>query len=227
MEPKAKETPMNVYKYLRTVKGMTLKAVAEATGTSSVTICLLEQGRLPNLGTVQKLAAFYGVTINCLAMNNIAEAAQTVSTAISANHTKEYFRGKQTVCGEIGDLGEQIVLAAEKKRLAGTPYAAAVTGRVSDDMGAGFDILSFDLEGRPRYLEVKATSYGENTSFYMSRNEIQFAKECLAKGRTYELHRIYDLKRDGAYKKKVLTAKELLRDFELTPNSFIVRRATK
>ena len=222
-----KTNPMNVYKYLRTVKGMTLKAVADATGISAVTICLLEQGRNPNLGTAERLAAYYGVSINCLARNNISEAAQTVSTALSWNHTKEYFRDKQTLCSEIGDRGEQIVLAKEKKRLAGTPYASAVTGRVSDDMGAGYDILSFDAEGRPRYLEVKATGYGENTAFYMSRNELRFAQECAEKGRAYELHRIYNLKEDGTYKEKVLAAKELLQSYEMIPNSFIVRRAQK
>lgn len=222
-----KTNPMNVYKYLRTVKGMTLKAVADATGISAVTICLLEQGRVPNLGTARKLAAFYGVAINCMAQNDIAEAAQTVSTATSASHTKEYFRDKQTLCGEIGDLGEQIVLREEQRRLAGTPYAAAVTGRVSDDMGAGFDILAFTSEGKPRFIEVKATSYGENSQFYMSRNELQFAKECASKGRTYELHRLYNLKSDGTHKKTVLSAKELLHDYEFTPNSYIVRRATK
>lgn len=79
----------------------------------------------------------------------------------------------------IGDRGEAIVVALEKKRLiqAGRPELADRIERVSeaDDM-AGYDVLSFDDDGTKRPIEVKATS-AENLDrgFYLSSNELQKA----------------------------------------------------
>jgi Domain of unknown function (DUF3883) len=68
-------------------------------------------------------------------------------------------------CDEIGALGEQAVLAAERKRLRrlGFRDQANKVKRVSLwSVGEGFDILSFENDGiTKRYLEVKTTvGYG-------------------------------------------------------------------
>jgi len=46
-----------------------------------------------------------------------------------------------------------------------------------DGDGAGYDILSFDAEGRSRLMEVKTTNGWDRTPFFISRNEIAVSRE--------------------------------------------------
>lgn len=76
----------------------------------------------------------------------------------------------------IGDRGEAIVLELERKRLnlAGRRALAARIEQISNqDPSAGFDILSFEEDGRQKPIEVKATS-GANLArgFYITSNEL-------------------------------------------------------
>jgi len=76
-------------------------------------------------------------------------------------------------------LAEEHVFALEKKRLcaSGAPELAEGVMRISDeDVAAGFDILSFELTGQRRFVEVKSSS-GPRTSFYWSSNEYRCAVE--------------------------------------------------
>ena len=61
-----------------------------------------------------------------------------------------------------------------------------------DDDSAGYDILSYDLKTKTtKYIEVKSTSGGKNTPFYISENELNFSKR---KSDKYYIYRIYGLK---------------------------------
>ena len=55
--------------------------------------------------------------------------------------------------------------------------------------GAGFDIQSFTPAGEPKFIEVKTTTGPAETPFYMSSNEVAFAK---AKQEQFYLYRLYD-----------------------------------
>jgi hypothetical protein len=61
-----------------------------------------------------------------------------------------------------------------------------------DGDGAGYDILSFNPNGSPRYVEVKTTVGNERTPFFISRNELEFAK---AEKEHFRLFRIYDFRK--------------------------------
>jgi hypothetical protein len=41
--------------------------------------------------------------------------------------------------------------------------------------GAGFDIASFDPDGRERFIEVKTTNGAATTPFFLTRNEMAVA----------------------------------------------------
>lgn len=76
------------------------------------------------------------------------------------------------------ELAEEHVVALERERLrlAGVGYYAEGIARVSlDDVAAGYDIRSFETDGRPRYIEVKSSS-GRREQFFISRNEIAVAR---------------------------------------------------
>jgi hypothetical protein len=102
------------------------------------------------------------------------EARPSPESHRKTNHDKQGSRLKR-----IGDRGEAIVLALEKKRLIQTdkPDLAARVKHVSqEDDSAGYDILSFDEDGSHRPIEVKATT-GKNLDrgFYLTHNELEKA----------------------------------------------------
>lgn len=78
---------------------------------------------------------------------------------------------------EIGLKGEEFVLEQEKQRL--TPELSEKVIHISLDEGdgAGYDILSYDHSGKPRFLEVKTTTGPKKTPFYLSENEKAFIEE--------------------------------------------------
>lgn len=75
----------------------------------------------------------------------------------------------------IGDRGESIVFQYERKRLEdeGKPKLAKKVDHVSDRSDKeGFDILSFETDGKEKRIEVKATSNKTiNGGFFFSVNE--------------------------------------------------------
>lgn len=97
----------------------------------------------------------------------------------------------------LGDLGELIILAHERARVReelGPDYADKVV-HVSRDEGdsAGYDIRSWRKVAdviSEYFIEVKTTSGIENTPFFISANELQFAESNTSK---YELVRIHSL----------------------------------
>ncbi len=90
---------------------------------------------------------------------------------------------------ELGDLGEELVrlheiLILEKKGL----FKLAENVKIVED-GKGYDILSFDKNGREKYIEVKTTSGGEETPFNFTINEKLFAE---TKPDQYVIYRLYN-----------------------------------
>lgn len=120
----------------------------------------------------------------------------------------------------LGKQGEEMVFDSERNRLLKTSFDLANQVRwVSrdDGDGAGFDILSFEADGRERLIEVKTTVGGQFTPFYISRNEVDLSCE---RPEAFKLVRLYDFSR-------------MPRAFELSPpleshvnlesNSFIAK----
>src|SRR5690625_7423187 len=70
----------------------------------------------------------------------------------------------------LGLAGELLALEYESRRLhaLGQKKLASMVEHVSQSRGdgLGFDILSFDIDGRERFIEVKTTSYIAETPFF-------------------------------------------------------------
>jgi hypothetical protein len=64
--------------------------------------------------------------------------------------------------------------------------------------GAGYDIFSFTDAGEEKYIEVKTTRGSIETSFFMSINEIEFARNHKD---NYSLYRVYsfDLQKSSGF----------------------------
>lgn len=96
----------------------------------------------------------------------------------------------------LGSAGEDLVMRYEARRLhdAGSRVLADRIEHVSKTKGdgAGFDILSFETDGRERFIEVKTTAYIAETPFYVSQNELSFSTEEAAK---FHLYRLFDFRK--------------------------------
>ena len=92
-------------------------------------------------------------------------------------------------CEENGMLGEEFALNYERSRLrrAGRKDLAGKVRWISQEsVSEGYDILSFETDGRKRLIEVKATS-GNGRVFEMSNGEWQKAMQS---GNKYYIYRV-------------------------------------
>ncbi|MFV0521103.1 MAG: DUF3883 domain-containing protein [Mangrovibacterium sp.] len=123
----------------------------------------------------------------------------------------------------IGDLGEQLVLKYEKnklKELGLNKKAEQVKHTAIDEGdGTGYDIKSFDENGKSIYIEVKTTKGSKDSAFYITRTELA---RSIKEQEQYYLYRLYD------YDEESDTAKFFIAKGELTnlcklPETYKVR----
>jgi hypothetical protein len=87
--------------------------------------------------------------------------------------TPEMFADLLQRLNEIGKIGEEIVVASERKRLrkaSRADLANKVVWVSQLSVAEGYDVLSFETSGEPRHIEVKAST-SIIASFEMSLNE--------------------------------------------------------
>lgn len=118
----------------------------------------------------------------------------------------------------LGRAGEERVLRHERGMLAaaGRQDLARKVRWVSeeDGDGAGYDIASFEHDGRQRLIEVKTTNGWDRTPFHISRNELAVAD---ARRNEWCLLRLWNFNRDP----KAFELRPPLEDhMTLTPTSF-------
>jgi hypothetical protein len=119
----------------------------------------------------------------------------------------------------VGDGGEDLVMQYEAEKLAnlGIRKKPEHIARSKGD-GLGYDILSYDEDGNPMFIEVKTTKSGSKTSFYVTINELTCSME---NKENYYLYRLFDYepKKDKA---KMKVARGSLEDKCIYPTLFIV-----
>ncbi len=97
----------------------------------------------------------------------------------------------------LGIAGEEFVLSYEQKRLhkLGKKKLSEKVEHVSSTKGdgLGFDILSFEADGKERFIEVKTTSFPKETPFFVSRNEVEFSK---AYAPQFQLYRLFEFRKN-------------------------------
>lgn len=96
----------------------------------------------------------------------------------------------------LGRAGEEFVLEYERWRLNesgkhGLADRVEHTSKVRGD-GAGYDVLSYDDDGRERFIEVKTTAYPKETPFFITAGELSFAN---AHELEFRLYRVFEFRR--------------------------------
>lgn len=93
----------------------------------------------------------------------------------------------------LGDLGELWVMKYEIEKLKNANKHNLInqikhTSKDEGD-GTGFDIQSFDREANKIFIEVKTTKGGQNSTFFVTRNELERSK---IEKDNYYLYRLYN-----------------------------------
>jgi len=127
------------------------------------------------------------------------EKAQQSETAPSYLQKRDY-TAIEARNRSLGLAGELFILEYEdwKLREAGQKKLAEKIEHtsVTKGDGAGFDILSFDINGKPKYIEVKTTAYSDKTPFWISANELRFAED---NDVHFRLARVYDFRKQPRF----------------------------
>lgn len=135
--------------------------------------------------------------------------------------TPENYLLREARNGTLGRAGEEFVMKFERARLlaAGRDnFAADVehVSRVRGD-GAGYDIMSFESDGRERLIEVKTTRYGQYTPFFVTANEVGVSRDA---GMSYHLYRVFSFE---ARPRLFWKAGSLDHAFALDPSEYVAR----
>ncbi len=224
-----KKTPaelVSVVRLLRHQMGLSMEAVAQAIGTRYLTILNIEHGKDVSFGTAKALASFLGISLDCLIRNDISAASSRLAKpSVTLEVQKQGLRDRLRSREIVGDCGEQEVVQLERKRLAGTPYAEAVSAFPSTDTAAGYDVQSFQRNGCPLFIEVKSTSSpNANDAFFITQSELDFMQRCMNLGQSdsYQIHRVFNIAgaENGKCCVKVISPEDFYRDYVLIPVTY-------
>ncbi len=151
--------------------------------------------------------------------SRVREAPATYAPRFSA--AKRDYLAQESRNRSLGRAGELFVLELEVRRLhsAGKKALSERVEHVAATQGdgLGFDVLSFEEDGRERLIEVKTTGFGELTPFYVSRNELARSN---ADAERYQLYRVFGF-RDRPRLFSVPGAIEA--SWSLEPTTFLAR----
>lgn len=123
----------------------------------------------------------------------------------------------------LGMAGEKFVIDFEKARLihSGKGNLASKVEHISVTQGdsVGFDVLSFDITGNERFIEVKTTAYGVYTPFYVTGNELAISYKVASQ---YHLYRVFQFRSKARF---FVKQGPLGQSFNLEPSQYIATLA--
>jgi len=144
----------------------------------------------------------------------VVEEARRKTTFVRRNYLELEAKNQS-----LGRAGEELILRAEYDRLCRTGKQTLakriehVTERRGDYLG--YDILSFEPNGRERLIEVKTTRFGALSRFFASANEVEVSE---ARRKEYFVYRLFDFDRRPKF---FILVGSLRESCQLKPVSFL------
>jgi hypothetical protein len=185
--------PLSGYKPLYNYQGVLVEVVADA----------LAQDRMLDVAAIQRvetpaeqppLSTLDGfvVEVPVLPRLTVAERKKWSERV----PVKRDYLVREAANRSLGLAGELLVMEYEARRLheagqRGLADRIEHTSHARGD-GAGYDILSYDLDGRERFIEVKTTAFLAETPFFVSTNEVEFSAH---RSEAFHLYRLFDFRK--------------------------------
>lgn len=133
-------------------------------------------------------AADFTVGVNETAQSTYGERVRVA--------VKRDYAAREARNASLGLAGEELVVKFEQYRLslAGCDRLAEKVEHVSKRQGdgLGFDVLSFEPDGREKFIEVKTTAFAKETPFYATAGEVKFARR---NSTQYVLCRLFEFRK--------------------------------
>jgi hypothetical protein len=122
---------------------------------------------------------------------------------------------------KLGLEGELFILDQEIRGLrdAGRADLAEKVIHVSviEGDGAGHDIKSYDVDGTPKFIEIKTTKGSGNTPFFISPNELEYSRQ---HPEGYHLYRLYEFEPHSKTGKVFVLRGDLSSQINLIPTQY-------
>lgn len=110
---------------------------------------------------------------------------------------KRDYLAREAANRSLGFAGEAFVVQYEHWRLVelGQPKLADKVQHMSATVGdgLGYDVLSFETDGQERFIEVKTTTFGKETPFFVSRGELTLSKQAAEQ---FHLYRLFEFRKE-------------------------------
>lgn len=156
------------------------------------------------------------------------EKGSYITTERKGKNTEEFssnkninFIEKDKKNSALGNLGEDVVVEYEKRELIKRGRSDLIDKvkptRTFIGNAARYDVLSFDENGKEKYIEVKTTTGAANNEFHISDKEVEFSQR---NGDSYFLYRVYNLD------KKTMTADLKIKKGPIEIEKLVARKFT-
>lgn len=144
-------------------------------------------GRMPELDQIATAAAempavpssvtgFESALVEAPRLRVLKAPAATSQLSRSFTAAKRDYVAREARNSSLGKAGEEFVVGYERWRLIrnGLNELADKVEHVSASKGdgLGFDVLSFERNGRERFIEVKTTAFAKETPFFLTQTEL-------------------------------------------------------
>jgi len=148
--------------------------------------------------TVPRLGDFSGLMVDPPRLSQSAEQkSPSYQAGVAKSVAKRDYIERESRNASLGLAGEKFIVQYEHWRLvkAGAERLAEKIEHVSVTQGdgLGFDVLSYESNGREKFIEVKTTSFGKETPFFITRNEVGLSRSEIER---FHIYRIFDFRKD-------------------------------
>lgn len=179
---------MHIIRILRDYLGITQTQLAQRAGLRQAEICKMENfAPRGGIEKYQQLASYLGIPIHALVSN---DCRLIPVSFFEENSEPKYKKAASYVNIANGRSGEEYVFEQERKRVSqfSTSLARLIMPYYKMQRTPGFDILSFNEEGEPIYIEVKTTQAGRQGSVLLTQKEQEKAEQLFQKNKSYQIH---------------------------------------
>ena len=180
---------VHVIRILRDHLGLTQTELAKRAGLTHADVNEMENKEPYGYITkYKKLADALHTSVQSLVMNDPRSVPLSFfehRAAIKYSNTPKHDKAI------LGREGEEHVFRMEKKKLDKvSPVLSKLILPYYKMKGSypGFDILSFDGDGTPVYIEVKTSTQDDHIGFYLTKNEYDAAEKIVSKGCSYLIY---------------------------------------
>lgn len=207
---------MNIITILRDYLGITQQELAKQANITQCDLCEMETKEpYGQIMKYQRVAKVLGVPVHALVTNNCTLVPESF---FETHQHAEYLE----TTDRLGREGEECAWHMEQEKLGGIfPVLArlVIPYYKLRRYSPGYDILSFDEHGKPIFIEVKTTTYGEDKDFRMTVHEHTVANKLTAKGERYYIYR-YTNWGKKEQKLHVIPFQAMLDGARITPGQF-------